>query len=209
MAALQLCERPIVLFDFDGTVADTSRAVMASTRKTLVARGFSEAQMGDLRRMIGPPLWKSFHDFYGFTREESLVVADEYRAFFDELGPEEYPVFDGIPELLDGLAAQGHRMAIATSRMEAKCIDMVRELGLCQFEAVVGMNPPQGRETKDDSVDDAVMIGDRFNDVEGAHAMGVPCIGIYSGAAAPGEHEAAGADAVVHSVAELAKLFAV
>ena len=51
------------------------------------------------------------------------------------------------------------------------------------------MNPPQGRETKADSVrdalaalgataDDAVMIGDRFNDVEGAHAMGVPCIGI-------------------------------
>ena len=48
MAALQLCERPIVLFDFDGTVADTGRAVMTSTRKTLAARGFSEAQMGDL-----------------------------------------------------------------------------------------------------------------------------------------------------------------
>lgn len=97
MAALQLCERPVVLFDFDGTVADTGRAVMTSTRKTLSARGFSEAQMGDLRRMIGPPLWKSFHDFYGFSREESLVVADEYRAFFDELGPEEYPVFNGVP----------------------------------------------------------------------------------------------------------------
>lgn len=58
--------------------------------------------MGDLRRMIGPPLWKSFHDFYGFSREESLVVADEYRAFFDELGPEEYPVFDGIPSCWKG-----------------------------------------------------------------------------------------------------------
>ena len=57
-------------------------------------------------------------------------------------------MFDGIPELLDGLTAQGKRMAVATSRMEAKCIDMVHELGLCQFEAVVGMNPPQGRETK-------------------------------------------------------------
>ncbi len=218
--ALEIGKRPVVLFDFDGTVADTGRAVMTSTCKTLAARGFSEAQMGDLRRMIGPPLWRSFHDFYGFSRDESLVVADEYRAFFDELGPEEYPVFDGIPALLDGLAAQGHRMAVATSRMEAKCIDMVHELGLCQFEAVVGMNPPQGRETKADSVrdalaalgataDDTVMVGDRFNDVEGAHAMGVPCIGIYSGAAAPGEHEAAGADAVVHSVAELAKLFAI
>ena len=156
MEALEICKRPVVLFDFDGTVADTGRAVMTSTRKTLAARGFSEAQMGDLRRMIGPPLWKSFHDFYGFTREESLVVADEYRAFFDELGPEEYPVFDGIPELLDGLVAQGHRLAVATSRMEAKCIDMVHELGLSQFEAVVGMNPPQGRETKADSVRDAL-----------------------------------------------------
>lgn len=97
MEALEICRRPVVLFDFDGTVADTGRAVMTSTRKALAARGFSEAQMGDLRRMIGPPLWKSFYDFYGFSREESLVVADEYRAFFDELGPEEYPVFDGIP----------------------------------------------------------------------------------------------------------------
>ena len=41
-------------------------------------------------------------------------------SFFDELGPEEYPVFDGIPALLDGLAAQGHHLAVATSRMEAK-----------------------------------------------------------------------------------------
>ena len=152
MEALEICRRPVVLFDFDGTVADTGRAVMTSTRKALAARGFSEAQMGDLRRMIGPPLWKSFHDFYGFSREESLVVADEYRAFFDELGPEEYPVFDGIPELLDGLVAQGKRLAVATSRMEAKCIDMVYELGLSQFEAVAGMNPLQGRETKADSV---------------------------------------------------------
>lgn len=212
--------RPVVLFDFDGTVADTGRAVMTSTRRTLAARGFSEAQMGDLRRMIGPPLSQSFRDFYGFSPGESEVVADEYRAFFEELGPEDYPVFKGIPELLDGLAAQGRRLAVATSRLEGKCRSMVAELGLGQFEAVVGMNPPEGRRTKADSVrdalaalgvtaDEAVMVGDRFNDVEGAHACGVPCIGIYSGAAAPGEHEAVGADAVVHSVAELAALFGV
>ena len=66
------------------------------------------------------------------------------------------------------------------------------------------MNPPQGRETKADSVRDAVAAPG-----EGAYAMGVPCIGIYSGAAAPGEHEAAGADAVVHSVVELATLFGI
>lgn len=97
MEALEICRRPIVLFDFDGTVADTGRAVMTSTRKTLAARGFSEAQMGDLRRMIGPPLWKSFHDFYGFSREESLVVADEYRAFLMSWDRGSTPCSMGFP----------------------------------------------------------------------------------------------------------------
>lgn len=216
--ASELSERPVVLFDFDGTVADTGRAVMVSTQKALRARGFSDEEIGDLRRMIGPPLWKSFHDFYGFSEEESLVVADEYRGYFNSLSCEDYPVFPGMAELLSGLVAQGKRLAVATSRMEDKCLLMVDELGLSQFEIVVGMNPPEGRQTKADSIrvamqklgvgpDDAVMVGDRYNDVEGAHEEGVPCIGIYAGAAKPGEHEAAGADAVVHSVEELAAVW--
>lgn len=40
MEALEIGKRPVVLFDFDGTVADTGRAVMTSTCKTLAARGF-------------------------------------------------------------------------------------------------------------------------------------------------------------------------
>ena len=38
--ALEIGKRSVVLFDFDGTVADTGRAVMTSTRKTLAVRGF-------------------------------------------------------------------------------------------------------------------------------------------------------------------------
>ena len=40
MEALEICRRPVVLFDFDGTVADTGPAGMATTRKTRTARGF-------------------------------------------------------------------------------------------------------------------------------------------------------------------------
>ena len=43
MEALEICKRPVVLFDFDGTVADTGRAVMTSTRKTLAVRGVGGA----------------------------------------------------------------------------------------------------------------------------------------------------------------------
>ena len=54
------------------------------------------------------------------------------------------------------------------------------------------------------AIDDSVMVGDRFHDVYGAHERGIPCIGIYTGAADEGEHERAGADFVAHDVAELA-----
>ena len=104
--------------------------------------------MGDLRRMIGPPLWKSFHDFYGFSREESLVVADEYRAFFESWDRRSTPCSMGFPSCWMSWPPGASVWPWRRSRMEAKCIDMVHELGLSQFEAVVGMNPPQGRETK-------------------------------------------------------------
>ena len=214
----RFCDIPVVLFDFDGTVADTAHAVITSTRLTLAARGFTPEEMGDLRRMIGPPLRDSFREFYGFSAEEAEVVADEYREHFNTMSAADYPVFPGMRELLDALVARGKRLAVATSRAERKAKTMAAELGLTQFEAVVGMDPAQSRCVKADSVRDAlkmldvdpseaVMVGDRRHDIEGAHAMGVPAIGIYTGGAISGEHEQAGADAVAHSVDELAALF--
>lgn len=44
MEALEICRRPVVLFDFDGTVADTGRAVMTSTQQDAdCARVFGDA----------------------------------------------------------------------------------------------------------------------------------------------------------------------
>ena len=47
------------------------------------------------------------------------------------------------------------------------------------------------------------MIGDRKYDVFGAAASGIPCLGVGFGYAEPGELEAAGAIAVVDTVADL------
>ena len=50
------------------------------------------------------------------------------------------------------------------------------------------------------------MVGDRFYDVEGAKANGVPCIGVLFGTATRAELEGAGAAAVVESVGELRRV---
>ena len=51
-----------------------------------------------------------------------------------------------------------------------------------------------------------VLVGDTKYDVAGAHRCGVPCIGVAYGYAAPGELEAAGADALAADMAELEEM---
>ena len=53
------------------------------------------------------------------------------------------------------------------------------------------------------SPDDAVMIGDRSHDIEGAKANGLPSVGVLYGYGDRAEHESAGADFIAESVSEL------
>lgn len=217
--ALPIAERPVVLFDFDGTLADTSPAILRTARAVLERRGYDVDAL-DLTSLIGPPLYDGFMDLIGVELDEAIAITNEYRALFDaEVRPEDYPPLPGIPELLRGLVARGTRIAVATSRLESMAIRMITSLDLPPFEAMVGRLEP-GRDTKADciraaldqlgaSCDEAVMVGDRKHDTLGAHACGIPCVAVYTGTAKPGEHEQAGADAICHGVAELAAVLGV
>ena len=56
------------------------------------------------------------------------------------------------------------------------------------------------------SCDQAVMVGDRFYDVEGALQVGIPCVGVLFGTATREELEEAGAAAIVESCDELVRV---
>ena len=193
---------PVVLFDFDGTRAETGAAVMRIARAVLRDAGI-EAAEADLRKMIGPPLVAGFRDNFGVSQTQAEELTAAYRALVSrEVHPSDYPPIPGVPELLDALGREGRRMAVATSRKESSAHEMICELGwFDRFACVMGMDEPV-RLTKADSIRaalaamgaeprDAVMIGDRRNDIEGAHEVGVPCIAVATGAAAPGEYDEA------------------
>lgn len=207
-------DRPVVLFDFDGTVVNTGPCVIRGLVEVLRAHGMTSEEMGDLTRFIGPPLVDCFQESFGLTRAEAEAYTAEYRAVFDTFDPGAYPAFPGVPELLDGLKGSGRRLAVATSRKEDRARMMASVLGLTQFEAVIGMNEEEGRHTKADSVrdalgalgavpGDALLIGDTVHDIRGAHEEGLPCVCVAFGAGAPDRLAAAGADAVCRSVDEL------
>lgn len=214
-----LASRPVVLFDFDGTLANTQPAIMRVVSEVLARRDIflTEAQMLPL---IGPPLEDGIRMVSNVGEDEALRIAAEYRELFAQtVTAVDIPLFPGTVELLDALAAAGKRMAVATSRLEASTMELLDDLGVTHFEAVCG-RVPGVRQTKAESIaaalavlgarpEDAVMVGDRMYDVLGATELGIPCIGVYSGAAAPGEHEEARAAAVCSDMFEVARVLGV
>ena len=63
--------RKLVIFDFDGTLSNTIEGITSTARTVLRAHGLSDADMGDLRRIVGPPFPEAFSLVYGFSTEEA------------------------------------------------------------------------------------------------------------------------------------------
>lgn len=207
--------RGVVLFDFDGTLADTAPGIAATARWALLEHGMAEDELGDLTRLVGPPFPQAFSLLYGLSAEEATQVTASYRAAYEALGPDAWPLFDGVRELLGDLRAAGRRLAVASSKRQALLDRALDDTGLRGLvDACLGKDSDAeaskasviSRALGELGADpaDAVMVGDRDLDVVAARACGLPCVGVtYAGTAAPGELEAAGACAVAPTVGSL------
>ena len=214
-AVASLSRKPCVLFDFDGTLADTKPHIVATATEVLRGFGLTDDEIGDAGRLVGPPFPAAFSLVYGLSEEDAAEVTRRYRAIYGNLGPEAYPLFDGVRELLCDLREAGRRLAITSSKNERLVRKALAGTGIdALFDAVVAAHDPKhvGKEHLVASslealgcqAADAVMVGDRFYDIEGARANGVASLGVYLGnTAKPGELEHAGATACVSSVADM------
>ena len=60
-----------VLFDFDGTLFDTSEGILKGIRTALESAGIAAGQDKELYKFIGPPVVQAFKEFYGMSEEEA------------------------------------------------------------------------------------------------------------------------------------------
>ena len=210
--------RRLVVFDFDGTLADTVAGICATARTVLRAHGVPERELERVRQIIGPPFPQAFSLVFGLSEDEAAQVTAEYRAIYQDLGLKGWPLYPGMRELLEDLRASGRRLAVASSKREPLVIRAVADNGVSDlFDLVLGKTSDE-QTSKAQTIArvvselglracDAVMVGDRHHDVDAAAEVGVACVGVtYGGTAAPGELEEAGVCAVAASVDELRRV---
>jgi len=183
-----------LFFDLDGTITDSSPGIIRCINHALVTLGHDRVPDGRLRTMIGPPLTTIFQTVLGSVDEAVLdraVVA--YRTRFDDVGIFENALFPGMADAIDELHRTGHTLQIVTAKPAVTASRVLAHFEMARFfDAVHG--PALGARScnKADLVatalqaasgdrQQAMMIGDRADDVLAARAHGVPAVAVAWG----------------------------
>ncbi len=211
---------PTILFDLDGTIADSRPGIIASLRAGLHDLGHTPAPDEDFTWTVGPPLpevWGRLMTQFGDDRVD-LGMA-RYREHYGLTGLYDATLFPGIAEAIEQLYRAGHELIVATAKRVDFARRLVENLGLApRFLGIYGSIPDGTLDDKADLIADImrrenltaetmVMVGDRSHDIHAAHANGVRAIGVAWGYGAPGELQAAGADVIITAPAELVDMY--
>ena len=205
-----------VLFDFDGTVADTGKGIFNGVYHVLDSMGIDPPEPEKLRYFIGPPLHESFRIVFGFNEEECKAAVATYREYYSDKGIFELTMYDGMEELFRKLKARGIKLGISSSKPEIFLLRIVDKFGLSElFDTVKGSDIDYIHSDKSLIIRRAteamnlpgsakvLMVGDRCFDINGAKKAGVDSAGVLFGYGSREEFEEAGADYIAADANEL------
>jgi len=175
----------LVVFDLDGTVIDSSRALLEAHATAWAGAGLPCPPDEAILELVGLPLVHTMGTLGPGQDPEAL--AEAYSRAYVETSARYECLFDGMSELL----ARPFRAAVATGKSQRGADRAVTQHGFeGRFEVVLGGNSvPRAKPHPDmlqaimeaTGTDDLVMIGDTTYDLEMAHAAGVRAIGVSWG----------------------------
>lgn len=175
-----------ILFDFDGTLANTNGLVMGSWKHAFRVLRNIEQSEDVIKKTFGEPLGVSMQKFFPEVPVEEAI--EIYRSHQKDIFEEMIEPFPGMVELIKGLKARGYKVAITTSRLGNSTMVGLRKFGLDDvFDVIVTANDTTKHKPDPEPVlitleklgakpEEALMIGDSMFDIKCAHNAGVKAV---------------------------------
>lgn len=208
-----------ILFDLDGTLTNSELGITKSVQHALKKFGIEVEDRTVLRPFIGPPLGESFQVYYGLSKDESEKAIEYYRERFSVKGLYENEVYPGVEKMLQDLKESGKKLIVATSKPEKFTMIILEHFDLLKyFDFVAGATLDGSRGEKADVIryalemsgindkSEVIMVGDRKFDILGAKENGLVSMGVLYGFGDREELMEAGADYIVDTAEDIAKI---
>lgn len=209
-----------VFFDLDGTLSNSFEGISGGILYALERLNVPAPPRDSLKSFLGPPLLDEFKRRFDMDDDTSREAVRLYREYYPQKGIyEQYPI-EGAEELLKTLRRQGIKVCLATSKPQQYAEKVLKIFGFEDyFDGVVGATFDGSISAKADVIslalrktgalpENSLMVGDRFYDVEGAHACGVRCAGVLCGFGSRAEFEDCGADFIAEKLLDVANIAA-
>ena len=200
-----------VLFDLDGTFADTAPDLARALNVMRAARNLPPVPLEATRSVTSTGARGLLRVGFGMAPEhpEYAAMREEFLTIYTKNLCVETRLFPGMSELLDGIEARGMKWGIVTNKVERLAKPLIEQLALgARCGCVVGgdtagVTKPHPAPLLAASrllgiaPDLSVYVGDDLRDVEAGRAAGMKTIAVRYGYLNGGDPDSWGADAVV------------
>lgn len=203
-----------VLFDFDGTLADSYPAITASVNHVRAAHGLPPLPEAEVKRYVGRgPAYLLTHTVPGGDLESDLA---RYRAHHPSVLRSGTRLLPGAREAVVTLDGAGLHLGVCSNKPGAFTRELLDYLGLAaHVDLVLGPEDVARPKPAPDMLQtalarlgigpaEALYVGDMVVDIETARAAGVAVWVVPTGSEERGRLEAARPDRMLEGLGELA-----
>lgn len=189
---------PALLFDLDGTLADTKPDLHAAMNHVLTKNGLAEVPDDAITNMIGGgarEILKRGLSENGTSWDDTKLDAatEEFVLWYDRNIDANTTIYPNLLPLLNAAQAANIKMAVVTNKRESLSAKLLFRLGLHHyFDVLVGGDTLPKRKPDPDTIElalqrlgvapqEAIMVGDSEADTGGAIAANVASICVSFG----------------------------
>lgn len=191
---------PILLFDLDGTLLDTSEGIRKSVKETLRLMELPQLSEEVIRTFVGPPINRSLQSTFHLSDEDTVRGTNLFRDLYKDKYLFEAKPYPELYEVLAELAQAGYRLGVATYKREDYALRLLDHFHLtecfqvihgCDFESRLSKTEILRMTLADlgcENPKDATLIGDTVHDQKSAEECGMSFLAVtYGFGFVPGE----------------------
>ena len=201
-----------VIFDLDGTLADTSRLIFASFNHITMrytGRAWSE---GEILAAFGPTEEVAIRSIVGLERAAEAI--EEFHRFYSDRHHGMAAEHEGIRDVLGYLKSRGVVLALFTGKGRRTTAVTLTALGMDgYFDVIITGDDVESHKPSGEGIrrilstlglkeDAALMVGDSAADIAAARRAGIPVASVAWDPFARGREDLPGADYTFGSIPE-------